>query len=219
MPRFFKVRCVSLRAEEADAHSVKSNTRSGFERPYIGRRPALRYAAGSAPARRPSQQADIFKLGKSLTFVICVDTAALPISRSNYNTRCSALPRHCSPRRALYPFMDECDVPDAFTHDSNATPIAPSHLHGMSNSGVCADVQNNRDKRLLASPRRLLLDLAVATRSAVGSMQALNSSIYEKPHHSLSINAFHHPILIANIYLRSCYVLLWRWFSLHRSSH
>ena len=54
---------------------ARQNNRCGFERGASSAGRALRYAGGSAPARRPNPScSDVSKLEKTLTSVFCVDT-------------------------------------------------------------------------------------------------------------------------------------------------
>ena len=69
---------------------ARSNNRCGFERPYSGRRSGAALRRGLRARPPPDPSTDIFKLGKTLTFVFCVDTAAAPRRQRRPNT---ALPR------------------------------------------------------------------------------------------------------------------------------
>ena len=52
---------------------ARSNNRCGFERPYSGRRSGAALRRGLRARPPPDPSTDIFKLGKTLTFVFCVD--------------------------------------------------------------------------------------------------------------------------------------------------
>src|SRR6516162_8019280 len=80
---------------------ARSNNRCGFERNVSSAGRTLRYAGGSAPARRPDPKpraTDTSKLEKKLTSVFCVDSAVEVIGHKTTRYRNRVCPIPCSTR-------------------------------------------------------------------------------------------------------------------------